>query len=434
MGRRITLEVGKRPIYRAGILVGVQGIARDITERKQSEAQRLAMERNLQESQKLESLGVMAGGIAHDFNNLLTAILGNASLARMDLPPNALAQTSLTEIEKASLQAAGLCKQMLAYSGRSQFVLRRMNLSMLIEEMRHLLQISVHKKIAIHFDLAKDLCDVQADPAQIRQIALNLVINGSEAIGDQPGTIRVSTGNVHIDGKDETGRSSDYVWHDLAPGECAYLEVADTGCGMDPETKARIFEPFFTTKFTGRGLGLAAVLGIVRGHKSGFKVSTEKGRGSTFTLLLPCSAKAVDPATLRPVGEQEWRGEGTVLVVDDEPGVRKVAGQLLESFGFKVVLAEDGFAALEAFEPHPDEITLVMLDLTMPRLNGQEVLRRIRSLRPDVKVILMSGYAEEHVAGRFSADELSGILQKPFEREELRRKLRMALEPGPARS
>jgi PAS domain S-box-containing protein len=430
-GRRITLEAGIRPIYQSGILVGVQGIARDITGRKQSEAQRLALERNLQESQKLESLGVMAGGIAHDFNNLLTAILGNASLARMGLPPSSPAQTSLDEIEKTSLQAADLCKQMLAYSGRSQFALQRMDLSTLIKEMSPLLQISVHKKITIHTDLAKNLCGVEADPAQIRQIALNLVINGSEAIGDQPGTIRVSTGLVRID---ETVQSADYVSPDLPLGEYAYLEVADTGCGMDPETKARIFEPFFTTKFTGRGLGLAAVLGIVRGHKGGFKVSTEKGRGSTLTLLLPCSAKAVDLSTLRPVREQEWRGEGTVLVVDDELGVRKVAERLLEKFGFKVLLAEDGFAAMEVFEAHADEISLVVLDLTMPRLNGQEVLRRIKALRPNAKVILMSGYTEEEVARRFSADELSGILQKPFKTEELRRKLRMALERDPARS
>ena len=431
MGRPITLEVGTRPIYRAGILVEVQGIARDITERKHSEAQRLATERNLQESQKLESLGVMAGGIAHDFNNLLTAILGNASLARMGLSPGSPAQASLIEIEKTSLQAADLCKQMLVFSGRNRVALQRVNLSTLINEMRHLLQISVHKKIAIHFDLAKELCAVDADPAQIRQIALNLVINGSEAIGDQPGTIRVSTGIVRID---EMVQSAEYVSQNLTPGEYAYLEVADTGCGMDPETKARIFEPFFTTKFTGRGLGLAAVLGIVRGHKGGFKVSTEKGRGSTLTLLLPCSAKAVDLSTLRPVREQEWRGEGTVLVVDDELGVRKVAERLLESFGFKVLLAEDGFAALEVFEAHPDEIALVLLDLTMPRLNGQEVLRRIKAVRPDVKVILMSGYTEEDVAGRFSADELSGVLEKPFKLADLRRKVRMALERGPARS
>jgi signal transduction histidine kinase len=194
---------------------------------------------------------------------------------------------------------------MLAYSGRSQFALQRMDLSPLINEMTPLLQISVHKKITIHIDLAKDLCGVEADPAQIRQIALNLVINGSEAIGDQPGTIRVSTGLVRVD---ETVQSADYVSPNLPLGEYAYLEVADTGCGMDPETKARIFEPFFTTKFTGRGLGLAAVLGIVRGHKGGFKVSTEKGRGSTLTLFLPCSAKAVEPSTLRPSG-RGWREE-----------------------------------------------------------------------------------------------------------------------------
>jgi PAS domain S-box-containing protein len=429
-GRSVILEIGLRAVYQEGRAMEVQGIGRDITERKQSEAQRLTMERNLQESQKLESLGLMAGGIAHDFNNLLTAILGNASLARTESGSNLSAQSYLSEIEKTSLQAAELCNQMLAYSGMGHFEVVPMDLSALIEEMRHLLQISVHKKISVHFDLAKNLSPVDADITQMRQVILNLVINASDAIGDQSGGIRIVTGSMRID---QTSLLRDFVTQTPPLGWYDYLEVTDTGCGMSAEIKAKIFDPFFTTKDTGRGLGLSAVLGIIRGHKGALKVSSELGRGSTFTLLLPCASDSFVVENTSEPTSTDWRGSGTILVVDDEAQVRRVVARMLQSFGFKVMQAQDGLDGVETFQAHADEIKLVLLDMTMPRMHGQEAFVRIKEIRPDARVIVMSGYTEQESANRLSREHPASFLQKPFKQNDLREALRAIIEGGEER-
>lgn len=428
-GHRIVLETRIRPIYRDGKLVEVQGVGRDIAEHRQSESQRLALERNLQESHRLESLGLMAGGFAHDFNNLLTAILGNASLARTDLSPDSPTVPYLSEIEKTSLQAAELCNQMLTYSGMGRFEMQQTSLSSLVEGMKHLIEVSIHKKITIAFKLAKDLLPVEADAAQILQVVLNLVINASEAIGDRAGTICVTTGTVRITSESPF---EDYATQLPEPGTYIYLEVTDTGCGMDAETKSKIFHPFFTTKFTGRGLGLSALLGIVRGHNGALRVNSELARGSTFTLLLPCASEEVIPETTSATPtDAGWRGTGTILVVEDDPPVRRVIVRILESSGFTVLKAGEGLAGVEAFQAHANDILMVVLDMTMPRMLGEEALAQMKAIRPDIPVILMSGYTEQEAANRLSKQDLVGFLQKPFKKEHLMEKLRTILDSVP---
>ncbi|MBU6402403.1 MAG: response regulator, partial [Verrucomicrobia bacterium] len=414
------------PVRRGtGEVYCIAGIAEDVTERKRIEDQRVALERKLLEAQKLESLGVLAGGIAHDFNNLLTAILGNVSLAVMETPSESPAQGCLKNIEQVSLQAAGLCRQMLAYSGRGRTATRRLDLTAVIQDMNQLLQVSIAKTNVLKFELGEDLPAVEVDVAQLRQVILNLVINASEAIGERSGVIRIRTGVLRAT---RAWFAEAHLSPDLPSGDYVYLEVVDTGCGMTAATRGRIFDPFFTTKFTGRGLGLAAVLGIVRAHRGAVKVVSESGRGSTFTLLLPCAggASEVDqPAP--PAADGAWRGSGTILVVDDEDTVRTVTARMLESLGFEVLLAADGREGVNTFSTHASATTLVLLDMTMPHLDGEATLREIRRIRPDARVILTSGYSEQDASSRFTGLDLSGFLQKPFRLEELREKMREVL-------
>jgi PAS domain S-box-containing protein len=408
-----------------GRVLGTTGTAADITERKQVEAEQLLLNRKLLETQKLESLGVLAGGIAHDFNNLLTGILGNASLARMDLPEQSPLQPLLEQVEISSLRAADLCKQMLAYSGKGRFQVQPLNLNALVEETTELLHISIAKKAALRLELQRDLPAVTADSAQLHQVIMNLVINASEAIGDHPGMITLRTGTVRVD-RDFLRQT--HLAADLATGDYVCLEVSDNGCGMTAEIQARMFDPFFTTKFTGRGLGLAAVLGIVHGHQGGLKVYSAPGQGTRFTILLPRARDLVPgggtPATAAPV----WHGSGTVLVVDDEPSVREVAALVLKAAGFKIVLAADGAAGVAKFRETPTEFVAVLMDLTMPQLDGVEAFCEIRKIRPDTKVLLMSGFNEHDAISRFTGQGLAGFIQKPFKIATLRDKLREILE------
>jgi len=403
-----------------GHITGIVGISRDITDRKRAEDERQAMERKFQETQKLESLGVLAGGIAHDFNNLLTGILGNASLARMELPAESPLHSYLEQIEHSSQRAADLCKQMLAYSGKGRFVIQRIDLSALVRETLHLLQLSISKKAVLKLDLADHLPGVMADATQIRQIIMNLVMNASDAIGEKSGLITISTAAHHADRK----YLSDLVGaDDLPAGQYVVLEVTDNGCGMSPETKAKIFEPFFTTKFTGRGLGLAAVLGIVRGHQGALKVYSELGRGSTFKLLLPAAGTATGDTRVDHRTSTHWRGSGTVLVIDDEESVRTVTGRMLKSLGFDVLTARNGREGLHVFSAHLDRISAVLLDLTMPEMDGEEAFRELRNIQPNARVILMSGFNEQEAGARFVGKGLAGFLQKPFTPDELRERL-----------
>jgi PAS domain S-box-containing protein len=411
-------------IRRDGQTVGLIASSRETTERKRAEEERAALEQNLRQTQKLESLGVLAGGVAHDFNNLLTGVLGNANLARLESPAGSAAVPYLDQIEQICLRAADLCRQMLAYAGKGRFVVERLDLNRVVADMTQLLQVSIAKGVVLDFRPAEPLPPVLADASQMRQVVMNLVLNASEALGERGGVVGVSTGVVSVGpGRGRTAPPA----ADLPPGDYVVLEVSDDGPGMTEEVRARIFDPFFTTKFTGRGLGLAAVQGIVRGHKGAVKVSTEPGRGTTFRVFFPRADGAVDAAAEAAAAPEPWRGEGTVLVADDEETVRRVAARMLESAGFRVELADGGAEAVERFRADPDAFRLVLLDLTMPGLGGEEAIGALRRLRPDVRVILMSGYAEPEVMARFAGQGLAGFVQKPFQLPTLLAKVREAL-------
>ena len=403
-------------------------VLRDVTLQKRAAREHREIEAKLQQGQKLESLGVLAGGITHDFNNLLTGVLGNAEILLMELSPESPAREGLKNIATAALRAAELTKQMLAYSGKGKFVVQALNLSKLVEEMAHLLAVSISKNVVLKYNFPQDLPSIEADATQIRQVVMNLIINASEAIGEKSGVVTVSTGVMEAD---RSYLTETYLDENLPEGYYVSLEVADTGCGMDEQTKQKIFDPFFTTKFTGRGLGLAAVLGIVRGHGGALKIYSQPQRGSTFKVLFPASQQAVEESVGTSATEQEWRGSGVILVVDDEEPVRIAAKRILEIRGFTVLTAEDGRAALEVFRSRADEIVAVLLDLTMPHLDGEETFRELRRIRPDVRVILSSGYNEEQTTNRFAGKGLAGFIQKPYGVGTLVERIRQALEARP---
>ncbi|MCK4284486.1 MAG: response regulator, partial [Candidatus Brocadiae bacterium] len=405
-----------------GDVVGAVEVARDITERRRLDAR-------MQQAQKLESLGVLAGGVAHDFNNLLTGVLGNAGLALMDLPRESPARESVEQIEKSARSAAELASQMLAYSGRGRFVVESLNLSKLVREMQHLLKSVVSKKAILKWELADDLPPVEGDATQFRQVIMNLTINASEAIGDGDGVITVRTGTIRADGAYLSGT---YLAEELPEGPYVCLEVSDTGSGMDAETRHKVFDPFFSTKFTGRGLGLAAVLGIVRGHRGAIKVYSEPGSGSAFKVLLPASkGVTVEGCEQSEVPATEWHGSGTILVVDDEEAVQSVTSTVLKACGFSVLTAKSGREAIEVMRDSPEEIAAVLLDLTMPGMSAEDVFTELRRIRQGVPIILSSGYTEQDAVSRLAGKDLAGFIQKPYEVARLLAKLREVLEaPG----
>jgi PAS domain S-box-containing protein len=379
-----------------------------------------ASEAQARHVQKLESIGVLAGGIAHDFNNLLHVVLGNADLARLHLSNDSAAREHLDEVVRATQRAAELTQQLLAYSGRGAVETRPLDVSSEVREMATLLRTAMSRQAALVWDLAPDLPAINADATQIRQIVMNLITNASDALGEAPGSITLRTGRA-ADPRAGSG-----------PGDFVFLEVSDTGCGMDTGTLQRIFDPFFSTKFTGRGLGLAAVMGIVESHQGHIRIRTSPGEGTTFRILFPAVAESAEDAVPRRASGAEWRGRGTILLAEDEDGVREVVGRMLERLGFRVLTAGDGIAALEALESHDGAITAVLLDVSMPRMGGSEALRRIRDRRPDLPVVLMSGYTEQEVVSKLvdSSSGAAGFLQKPFLPEDLASVLRHASLPA----
>ncbi|MBW2254208.1 MAG: response regulator [Deltaproteobacteria bacterium] len=389
-------------------------IFHDVTARVKAEEERRALELRFLQTQKLESLGVLAGGIAHDFNNLLMGVLGNASLALKDMPVDAPARETVQSIEIAARHAAKLVQQLLAYSGQGQTLVERIDLNALVEEMAHLLGISTSKRAAIHFDCPPNLPAIEVDATQVRQVVMNLITNASEAIGDDSGTITVRTGAKECD-REYLERTA--ISRDLPEGVYVFLEVSDDGVGMDEETQARIFDPFFTTKFTGRGLGLAAVQGIIRAHRGVVLVYSEPGRGTTFKILLPAAEGL--RRTPRPEETTLPAARGWVLLVDDEESVRQVATTMLEVMGLNVVPARDGREALDLFRASPDQFSLVLLDLTMPHMHGDEVYQQMRQLRPKVPVLMCSGYNAQEIRDRFAEKGVDGFVQKPYTFAEL---------------
>jgi len=402
-------------LYTAGDLDLVSFVAENIAvgiERKWGEDEREKLEAQVKHAQKLESLGVLAGGIAHDFNNLLTGILGNADLGLLSVGDSTPAHQAPGEIKKTAERAADLSRQMLAYSGRGSFLIETIDLNEVVREMGSLLEVSISKRALLVYELAEDLPPVVADTTQIRQVIMNLITNASDALGDADGAITMRTG---VRACDRAYLGETYLDDQLPEGDYVFLEVEDTGSGMDEATMQRIFDPFFTTKFTGRGLGLAAALGIIRGHKGAVEVRSEVGRGTLFRVLFPMSDQP-RKARQAPVAAETTPAAngGTVLVVDDEQAVREVAGRMLEQAGFTVLRAADGFEALSLFGDRRDEIGCVLLDLTMPRKGGEETFRELKGMRQDVRVVISSGYSEQEVAERFAGEDVAGFVQKPY--------------------
>ena len=398
----------------------------EMVERELAEEERRRVQVKLLHAQKLESLGVLAGGIAHDFNNLLVGILGNAGLALQDLPPDSPARETLRDIEAAALRAADLTYQLLAYAGKGQVVVEAIQLSHLVEEMGNLLATAVTKNAKLEYRFTRSRRVIQGDATQLRQIVMNLVTNASEAIGTSAGTITISTGVVQAD---RAYLADAHLGPGLPEGEYAYLEVQDTGHGMHVSTVARIFDPFFSTKFAGRGLGLAAVLGIVRTHRGAIKVHSAPGQGTTIRVLFPVSGAAPAPRPSERVSDPNVQlATRTVLVVDDEEQVRTVARRILSAKGFTVLLAGGGIEALTMVREARGAIDCVLLDLTMPDLPGADVLDELRRIRPDIKVIVSSGYARESAVAQFGGAGPAAFIQKPYRPADLVSLVRSVLE------
>ncbi|MGA2081678.1 MAG: response regulator [Holophaga sp.] len=397
----------------------LRGTIQDVTERRNTEDA-------FRQAQKLESLGVLAGGIAHDFNNLLSAIGGNLELAQMNMRPEPGAAPFLTKIEKILKRASDLTRQMLAYSGKGKMVVKKLNLNQVAEEMPHLLEVSISKRVQLHYQFEPSLPPIEADATQVQQVIMNLVTNASESIGDHDGVITLTTGVEYLDAPHEQVESHGWT---VAPGLFVTLEVADTGCGMSPETRRRLFDPFFTTKFSGRGLGLSAMLGILKGHNAGIRIRSREGEGSSFKLYFPASVTGSVPQPPPPPVVSRPVAGGIILLVDDEPDILEATTELLTAMDFKVVQARDGLEALERYRAAPAAFSLVLMDLTMPRMDGREALHAMRALDPDLKVVLCSGFNEADVTKDIPYSTLSGFLQKPYTFQGLKDVVQQALSP-----
>jgi PAS domain S-box-containing protein len=390
------------PLWRPrGELRGFAEVMRDITKRK-------THEEALREAQKLESIGLLAGGIAHDFNNLLTGIIGSASLAAQDLPPAHPTLRLIEDIITAGMRAADLTRQLLAYSGKGRFTLESFSISDVVAEILELIHASIPAQVRLELRLEKNLPTVDADPTQIQQVAMNLVMNAAEAIEGE-GAIRISTGRVRLGTEDLSGTPG--LTH-LSPGEYVFLQVEDTGVGMREEMKSRIFDPFFTTKFAGRGLGLAAVAGIVRSHRGGIHVLTAPQQGTTFRVFLPATGHPAE----QPAGDtaSTSRGPATILVADDDAMVRRISQEALERRGYRVLAAGNGKDAVNIFRETTGGIDLVVLDLAMPVMGGEEAHRQIKAIRPEVPVLISSGYSELMASSKFGDNGMEAFIQKPY--------------------
>lgn len=413
------ITIGNKPF--------MQSMFRDVTEWKQAEAERRNLETQIQHAQKLESLGVLAGGIAHDFNNILHLILGNLYHMKQIVPATSPARSFVDNIERSANRAAGLTHQMLAYSGKGHFFIQILDIGTVISEIIHLVQSSISKKVTLNMDLATELPLIKGDASQIQQIAMNLVLNAAEALDEeQGGRVDVSTKALHCT---EEYLSGNRAMERLPEGEYVCLEVSDTGCGMSGETKERLFDPFFTTKFTGRGLGMSAVLGIVRGHKGAILVESADGRGTTIRVLFPVAAQPAPAASEEGPGASVSLGElaGTVLFVDDEPDMLELGALTLTQMGCSVITAADGLEAIEIFKARCEEIDCVLLDLSMPRMDGRQTLSELRRIKPALRALLASGYTEHELATRFAGEKVEAFIEKPYSAGALYAKLRKVL-------
>ncbi|MFH2051109.1 MAG: PAS domain S-box protein [bacterium] len=401
-GRRITVFVDTRPLYdEGGEYCGAIAEVLDVTDRRR-------MEKEDFHAQKLKGLGILAGGIAHDFNNLLQAMVGNLDLAEFEVPRESGLREYFRGIRRAAGRAGDLCRQMLAYAGRGEFEVEDFDLGLLVREMAGLISVSLDKKARLVMDLAPSLPRVHGDVTQLRQVVMNLITNASEALGGEPGEIRVSVGTEPA----PEGSGPDQV----------VLTVQDTGCGMDPETLQRLFDPFFSTKFSGRGLGMAAVRGIVDSHRGTITVDSIPLQGTTIRVALPASTGTLDQVG-DGLSERAGAGAGEaplVLIADDEEMVLRILGQMLNILGYRVLTAHDGDEALAIFRRAGGTLAAVLLDLTMPRMDGQEVFLAIQAADPQMPVVIFSGFPAEDIALRFPEPRPAAFLQKPFSLEGLK--------------
>jgi signal transduction histidine kinase/CheY-like chemotaxis protein len=403
-----------------------QEMATNERERLKAEEQ----EEVLRRSQKLESLGILAGGIAHDFNNLLGAILGNLNLLQLQTPAGTPGEGYLANMELAVNRARNLTLQMLAYSGKGHFTIKSLDLNQVVRELTSLLEVCISKRTELKLELTQEPCHILGDPAQLQQVVMNLVTNASEALAGQDGGILISTRVQDLDAA-AAAKVSELVA--TLPGPHVVLEVRDTGPGMKPAVLARIFDPFFTTKESGRGLGLSAMLGILRAHGCGIEILSRPMAGTTFRLFFPASAGVPERApALAHGGHGPFKGQA--LVVDDEPEVLETARLLLENLGLRVASARNGLEALAFMGSHGADIDLVLLDLTMPHMDGRQTLRALRRLRPGLPVILCSGYDPRQALPEHQNLEAPTFLQKPYTLNDLQRVLALALNSAAASS
>ncbi|MFA7404092.1 MAG: PAS domain S-box protein [Pelobacteraceae bacterium] len=409
------------------------GVGHDVTDQLQAEQERLDFERQLLHTQKLESLGVLAGGIAHDFNNLLLTILGNVELAALKIPPDSPPHKLLEQATLAATRAADLTSRLLAYSGKGVFVITRLNLNQLVNENATLFRTAVPRTVSIDMHLSEGIPDIMGDVAQIQQVIMNLITNASEAIEIQAGRIKLSTGLVNCD---RICLSKSRLEEKPEPGRFVYLEVSDNGAGMAEKIQQQIFDPFFTTKFTGRGLGMSAVLGIVKAHSGALFLDSAPGRGTTIRVIFPTAEKAsmspgMEAAHAEIVSDVSDATSGTVLIVDDEKSVLKICAAMVTLCGFSTITASDGAEAVETFRLRSNEIDLVLMDLTMPNMDGVAAMQELRRIKPEIRIILSSGFNEQELDERISNQNPSGFIRKPYSLKSLEAELRRVMQEKP---
>ena len=408
----------------SGAAVTLSGSVRDITQITHLEESMRILEQKFQDSQKMAGLGLLASGIAHDFNNLMTVVLGNAELALLDCGGSD--GGALDEIKRTTLRAAELANQMLVYTGKTTVVVDNINLCSVVKEMGALLDVSISKKVSIQYSLADDLPLIRGDISQIRQVAMNLITNASEAIGDHTGVIAIRIQEVKLRlGELKNVFPPEQVLH----GSCVLLEVSDTGSGMSEETLQKIFDPLFTTKVTGRGLGLASLLNAVQRHNGVVEVKSEVGHGTVFRIYFPVEDEVAEE-TAADVQELDggWNGYGIILVADDEGAIRDITTSLLERVGFRVITAADGLETVDLYTDHSEEISVLLMDINMPSLNGLEAALRIRHINPNLPILFMSGYPREQVMDRFEKQPHTDFIKKPFQSRELAVAIRGVME------
>ncbi|WP_005032439.1 ATP-binding protein [Holophaga foetida] len=422
-GDRRLVEMVLTPVdVPGGHFQGCLGIAVDITEQVAAEESLRVQEEQLRQSQKMDAIGQLAGGVAHDFNNMLAGILGSAELLAEELPEDAPHRALVKTIIQASERAAELTSKLLAFSRKGKLVSTALDLHRIIQDTLGLLSRSVDKRIEIRQALNARNPQVVGDPSQLENALLNLCINARDAM-PEGGVLTVETEDVRL-----REPLSDPVGFHIEAGAYVRLSVRDTGHGIPPEIRARIFEPFFTTKAEGRGtgLGLAAVYGIVKSHRGALQVESEPGQGSAFNILLPLD-EVPRPEPVHESVREQHRGEGTILVIDDEDMIRSTTARILGSMGYRILQAVDGAEGIRVFEAHHQEIRLVLLDMVMPGLSGRETFQRLRSLDPEVRVIAASGFANDQSVNDMLAGGLMGFLHKPFGMKSLVEAIRQAL-------